>query len=401
MTVAIEPAGAKASAGATIERKDAHLDLCSTASVEPSQNDSLLSCVQLVHCAMPEMALEEVVLSTSFFGKTIRAPLLVCGMTGGSKRAERVNRALAEQAEQHGLAFGVGSQRAMIEDPQCASSYAVRDVAPKTVLIGNVGLATAASIGVDGVRNLMDEIDADAIALHLNAAQELTQPEGDRDFRNGYRIIESLARCLGGRLLVKETGCGIGPRVALRLFDSGVELIDVSGLGGTSWVRVEQFRASGVAADVAEHFASWGIPTAAAVASVRRAVGDRLTIVASGGLRTGLDVAKALAVGADLGGMALPLFRALEAGGPERVDQSIRVIVAQLRQALLLTGSRTPQELRQSPVVITGALSDWLAGLGSASVGDGLGNDCLLPKECRIAQRYRDRPELVRGGPIV
>jgi isopentenyl-diphosphate delta-isomerase len=209
----------------------------------------------------------------------------------------------------------------------------------------------------------VDAIGADGLALHLNAGQELTQPEGDRDFRGGYKVVESLVRAFGDRLLVKETGCGISPDVARRLVDLGVRNLDVSGLGGTSWVRVEQLRASGELAALGAEYSDWGIPTGAAAATVRKAVGPDVRLVASGGIRTGLEVAKVLALGADLAGMALPLFRAQQTGGVEGAEAALRLILAGLRQALVLTGSRSCAELRQRPRVITGELKDWLTAL--------------------------------------
>ncbi|MGZ3460346.1 MAG: type 2 isopentenyl-diphosphate Delta-isomerase [Archangium sp.] len=348
---------------ATAKRKDAHLDLCATGDVEPAENSTLLECVRLVHCAMPEMAVDEVDLSTEFLGKRLRYPLLITGMTGGTERAGVVNRDLALLAERHGLAFGVGSQRAMAENAQLAETFQVRQVAPTVPLLGNIGLYQAVGLGVDGVRRLAEAIGADGMALHLNAGQELTQPEGDRDFRGGYKVVEGLVRAFGSRLLVKETGCGIGPEVARRLVDLGVRNLDVSGSGGTSWVRVEQLRAAGVQAQVGAEFSSWGIPTAAAIASVRRAVGPEPRLVASGGLRTGLDAAKVLALGADVAGTALPIFRAQQTGGLEGAEQALAVILTGLRQALVLTGSRNCGELRQKPRVILGQLKDWLAAL--------------------------------------
>ena len=347
----------------TARRKDAHLDLCATGEVEPQENSTLLECVRLVHCAMPEMNVDEVDLSTEFLGKRLRYPLLITGMTGGTERAGAVNRDLATLAERHGLAFGVGSQRAMAENTRLGASFQVREVAPTVPLLGNIGLYQAVGLGVDGVRRLADAIGADGMALHLNAGQELTQPEGDRDFRGGYQVVEGLVRAFGPRLLVKETGCGIGPEVARRLVDLGVRNLDVSGLGGTSWVRVEQLRASGVQAQVGAEFSSWGIPTAAAIASVRRAVGPDARLVASGGLRTGLDAAKVLALGADVAGMALPLFRAQQSGGLQGAEQALSVILVGLRQALVLTGSRNCGELRGKPRILLGDLKDWLAAL--------------------------------------
>jgi isopentenyl-diphosphate delta-isomerase len=284
-------------------------------------------------------------------------------MTGGTERASAVNRDLALLAERHGLAFGVGSQRAMAEAPERAATFQVRQVAPTVPLLGNIGLYQAVAMGVDGVRKLADAIGADGMALHLNAGQELTQPEGDRDFRGGYDVVGALVKAFGPRLLVKETGCGIGPEVARRLVDLGVQNLDVSGLGGTSWVRVEQLRAQGPLAQLGAEFSSWGIPTAAAIATVRRRVGPNARLVASGGIRTGLEAAKVLALGADVAGMALPLFRAQQAGGLEGADAALRLILEGLRQTLVLTGSRSCAELRKRPLVLTGELKDWLAAL--------------------------------------
>ncbi len=348
---------------ATSRRKDAHLDLCATGDVVPAGNATLFDDVHLVHCALPELSLEELSLRASLFGKQLQAPVLITGMTGGSQRAGEVNRQLAEVAERFGVAFGVGSQRAMAERPELTSTFAVRDVAPTTVLIGNVGIVQARQLGADGVRRLMDAIGADAIAVHLNPGQELTQPEGDRDFRQGYATLSTLAKHLGDRLLVKETGCGISPAVARRLVEIGVRTVDVSGSGGTSWVRVEQLRATGVAQEVGAQFSGWGIPTAAAVASVRRVVGSKATVIASGGIRHGLDVAKALALGADVAGLALPLFRAQQQGGVAGAAQAMEVILAGLKQALLLCGARDVPTLRSQPRVLTGTLKDWLTAL--------------------------------------
>jgi isopentenyl-diphosphate Delta-isomerase len=355
----------------TAKRKDAHLDLCATEEVAPKENSTLLENVRLLHCAMPELGIDEIDLSIRIFGKVLRAPLVVTGMTGGTERASKVNQDIAQVAEEFGIAFGVGSQRAMVERTELTSTFAVRQVAPTTVLIGNIGLAQASRLGIDAVRRLTESIGADALALHLNPAQELSQPEGDRDFRHGYQTVRRLAEIFGDRLLVKETGCGVSPEVARRLVECGVRHLDVAGLGGTSWVRVEQLRAGGVAREVGSQFAGWGIPTAAAVASVRKAVGPSVTLIAAGGVRHGLDVARAMALGADICGLALPLFQAQQRGGVGEVRRTLESIIGGLKQALLLTGSRTPGELRSRPKVITGELKDWLSALSNGERNHG------------------------------
>jgi len=349
--------------GDTAQRKDSHLDLCAREQVEPDQTSTLFSCVQLVHCALPELSLDQLELGCQFLGKRLAVPILITGMTGGTDRAEQVNKDLAQLAEKHGLAFGVGSQRAMVERPERARSFQMRDVAPTTVILGNLGLGQALEMGADKVRRMVEDIGADGLALHLNPAQELTQPEGDRDFRRGEEVVKALVQEFGDRLLVKETGCGLSPDVAGRLAALGVKNLDVSGAGGTSWVRVEQLRAQGLARQVGETFSGWGIPTAAAVATVRKRVGRHVTLVAAGGMRNGLDAAKAFALGADLAGLALPLFRAQQEGGIARAEEQLQVLLTELRHAMLLTGSRTLADLRQRPRVITGQLKDWLAVL--------------------------------------
>ena len=348
----------------TARRKDAHLELCATQEVEPLGNKTLFDCVHLIHCAMPEMALEEADLSCQWFGKKLKAPLLITGMTGGTERALAVNQSLARIAQAHGIALGLGSQRAMGERDELTSTFAVRDVAPTALIIGNIGLRQAAELGMDKVRHLIDAIEADALALHLNPAQELAQPEGDRDFKGGYKLVEALAKAFEGRLLVKETGCGIAPHIARRLVSLGVQAIDVSGLGGTSWIRVEQLRHSEATEEgLPPEFATWGIPTAAAVASVRKALGPRTHLTASGGIRNGLEVAKALALGADMAGMALPFFKALSSGGEAAADALLQRVVRTLKQTLLLCGARNCEELRQKPKVVEQPLRGWLKQL--------------------------------------
>ncbi|WP_344982361.1 type 2 isopentenyl-diphosphate Delta-isomerase, partial [Streptosporangium fragile] len=343
--------------GITGRRKDQHLDLCLSEQVEPAAHGTLLECVDLIHCAMPERGVDDVDLSAQLFGRPINAPLLITGMTGGTPRSAQVNRDLARVAQDVGVAFGVGSQRAMAEDPRLSASYQVREVAPSIPILGNIGLRQAVQLGVDGVATLKDAIDADGMAVHLNVAQELTQPEGDRDFRGGYALIERLVHRLDGAVLVKETGCGISPAVARRLADCGVTIIDVSGTGGTSWVRVEQLRAP--APPAADGMARWGIPTAAATVACRDVLGEDIVIISSGGIRTGLDAARALALGADLVGTALPLLRAWDAGGVPGATEALRQLIDGIRHVTLLTGSAAATDLRHAPRLIRPPLNDW------------------------------------------
>lgn len=347
----------------TAKRKDSHLDLCASDEVAPPQNSTLFEHVQLVHCAMPELSVASINLELEWLGKRLKAPVLMTGMTGGTPRAAEVNRQLATVAEELGIAFGVGSQRAMAEQPELARTYAVRDVAPTVALIGNLGVVQAAKMGASGVRRLMDAIEADAIAVHLNPGQELIQPEGDRDFRGGYTVVAELAKALGPRLVVKETGCGLSPEVVRRLVECGVQSLDVSGLGGTSWVRVEQLRAAGEAATLGAQLSGWGIPTAAALMAARAVAPSSVRLVASGGMRTGLEAAKALTLGADVVGMALPFFKAQQAGGVAAVRTAVGLVLAGLTKVMALTGSGSLQALRKKPRVIGAPLREWVSGL--------------------------------------
>lgn len=346
------------------QRKDQHLDLCLTEEVEGPGVTTLFEHVRLVHDALPELSVDGLGLATTLLGKSLAAPLVVVGMTGGTERARGINRDLAQAAQRRRVAFGVGSQRAMHVDPAAARTYEVRDVAPDVLLFGNIGAQQLAAVGVAGVRALVERLGADAVFVHLNPAQELVQPDGDRSFEGCLEAIRRLAGELGPRVWVKETGCGLSRAVALRLVGAGVGGLDVSGAGGTSWTRVEALRATGGQKALGDELAGWGIPTAAAVAALAD-VG--VPVVASGGLRSGVEVAKALALGATLGGMALPYLRAQERGGVEAVEEALAEVERGLRAALLLTGSRTPAELRLKPRVLTGELPRWIEALRSGA----------------------------------
>ncbi|MBS2025415.1 MAG: type 2 isopentenyl-diphosphate Delta-isomerase [Deltaproteobacteria bacterium] len=347
------------------QRKSQHLDLARQPEVEPDDSDALFGCVRLVHKALPELALSDIDLTTRFCGATLRAPLMIVGMTGGTERAARINRDLAQVCEEQGVAFGVGSMRIVLGDPARMSTFDVRPHRPP-LLMANLGAQQLVQTP-EAAQELIGKLGADGICIHLNPAQELVQTEGDRDFRGCLDAIGALAGGLSERLLVKETGCGVSPAVARELTARGVKAIDVSGAGGTSWTRVEQLRAGDDHARVlGELLSSWGIPTAAAVRSVRAAVGDSTQLLASGGVRTGLDVAKALALGADVAGLALPLFRAHDTGGIDGARAALTQLIDSLRSICLLTGARTPRGLREVPLVLLEPLQSWLRTLGGA-----------------------------------
>ncbi len=341
------------------KRKSDHLDLCATGDVGYRELTTLFECVRLVHDALPDLSLDDVDLSTTLLGKKLRAPIVIAAMTGGTDEAAEVNRTLATVAEARGYGFGLGSQRAMHRDGDVEWTYRVREVAPTTLLLGNVGLVQAREMSPGQLRELAKRVGADALCVHLNPAMEIVQPGGDRDFRHGQRFFERAVREIGIPVVAKETGNGISPRTAEKLRRAGVCHVDVSGAGGTSWVGVETLRAVDGAKRLGEALWDWGVPTAASVVSCTARGFE--TVIATGGVSSGTDVARALALGATAAGIARPALKALREGGREGVDRFFDDIERELRAVMLLTASRDVASLRAAPRVVTGDLKDWIA----------------------------------------
>jgi isopentenyl-diphosphate delta-isomerase len=344
-------------------RKAEHLEIAASGAADFRARTTLLEEVHLVHQALPERAVDAIDLGAELCGKALRAPVVVTGMTGGTAEAAAINRDLARAAARTGVAFGVGSQRAMAERPELEATFQVRDAAPDVVLFGNVGVVQARAMGVEKVAELAKRIGADAMAIHLNPAQEMIQAHGDRDFRGALETIARLVEALPVPVIVKETGCGLSLEAARALSNAGVETVDVSGAGGTSWVAVEARRAaagSGAAA-LGEELWDWGLPTAVSVVAARAA---GLTVIASGGLRGGLDIARALALGARAGGMAAPFLRAQRAGGEDAAVALIEQVVAGIRTVVLLTGGAGVTDLAVAPRHLGADLRSWLRDLG-------------------------------------
>ncbi|UJR84166.1 type 2 isopentenyl-diphosphate Delta-isomerase [Sandaracinus amylolyticus] len=344
-------------------RKQDHIRLCVDRHSEFRRKSTLLEEVDLVHHALSERRVSDVDLRTTFLGKTLRAPIVISAMTGGTADARAINRDLARAAETLGIAFGLGSQRAMALRPESADTYEVRDVAPSTVILGNLGIVQARAMSTDDVRRLVERAQVDALCIHLNPAMELIQPHGDRDFTDGLRTLERLVRELPTPVVVKETGCGISLGVARAVREVGVRAVDVSGAGGTSWVAVEARRVSGATKRLGEALWDWGIPTAPSVVWAAEA---GLEVVATGGLRTGIDVAHALALGATLGGLAAPVLRAQQEGGYDGAVEYLRDVIDAVRAITFLTGSESPSRLRDVPRVMGPRLNAWLSAEGRA-----------------------------------
>jgi isopentenyl-diphosphate delta-isomerase len=291
-------------------------------------------------------------------GRRLAAPIVIAAMTGGHERAADINRSLATIAQELGLGFGLGSQRAMQRDSAIDWTYKVREWAPDVLLLGNIGVVQARETSTKDLEALVRDVGADALCVHLNPAMELIQSDGDRDFRGCVRALERLCSELPFPIVAKETGNGLSPQTIDKLASAGVKYVDTSGAGGTSWVGVETLRASGAQQAIGRRLWDWGIPTAASVVYAARA---SLTTIATGGVQSGLDLARAIALGADAGGIARPVLRALADRGEEGVRELLDEVHQELRVVMLLTGSRTLGDLRAAPRIISGDLEHWLS----------------------------------------
>jgi isopentenyl-diphosphate delta-isomerase len=344
------------------QRKADHLALCATEAVAFRTKSTLFDDVRLVHDALPDLDMDEIDTSQELLGKRLRAPLVIAAMTGGTEEAARINRELAAIAEERGYGFGLGSQRAMHLRAETRTTYTVRDVAPTTLILGNLGVVQAGTMSTASIEGLVKDVGADALCIHLNPAMELIQPGGDRDFSGGLDTIARLVREQSFPVVVKETGCGLSRAVGKRLASVGVRDLDVSGAGGTSWVGVETKRAEAAgdqrALSLGEALWDWGVPTAASVALLAP-LGFR-TLIATGGVSSGHDVARAVALGGTAAGVARPLLKALSAGGRKAALAFLDTLEAELRALMLLTGSRDLRALRSAPRVLGRELRAWL-----------------------------------------
>ncbi|MEB3787773.1 MAG: type 2 isopentenyl-diphosphate Delta-isomerase [Desulfurococcales archaeon] len=378
--------------GQTISRKLEHIRMVLEAGVESAES-TLLDNVRIVHNPIPELDLDDVDTSIDFCGgkRRLRAPLMITGMTGGHPDVTLINKYLAEAAARHGIAFGVGSQRAALEDPRVVESYRVAVEARKKygdlVIVANLGApqyARAMGGGRYGLRQAIEAVDmveADALAIHLNPGQEAYQDEGDPYYAGFLEALQEIIDGVSVPVIIKETGTGLSMEAVRTLRRMGVKCFDVSGLGGTNWIKVEVLRSKkkhGAPLKPAGPLADyWGNPTAVAIVEARLAAPDAY-IIASGGVRNGLDVAKSIALGADIAGVALPALRALLAGmigdtgisseiadrGLARLDRLLASMIYQVKTALFMTGSRRPRDLWTARISVYGRLREELETAG-------------------------------------
>lgn len=305
---------------------------------------------RFIHQALPEIDLGNVDLHLKLFGRQLNSPILISSMTGGTSEAAMINRTLATAAQESGIAMGLGSQRAAIEQPELAHTFQVRSVAPDILLFANLGAVQLNyHYGIDQCQRAVDMIEADALILHLNALQEAVQPEGDTHFSGLLEKIEAVCRKLPVPVIAKEVGWGFSKQAARQLGEAGVAAIDVAGAGGTSWSQVEMHRAKTESqARLAAAFIEWGIPTAEAIQNVRQAA-PQLIVFASGGIRTGIDIAKCIALGATLGGMASPFLKAA-ARSVEDTIQTIQEIRREIQVCMFAAGAKNLDELTHTPL---------------------------------------------------
>lgn len=351
----------------TEERKDDHLDICLKEKVQARQVTTGFEEIHLLHKALPEINLDEVNLLGKIFGHKFSAPLIVEAMTGGTRDGSKINVAIAKAVEELGLGMGIGSQRAALENPAVEPTFAVtRKEAPNAFIMANIGAAQLAKgYGIKEATKAVEMLKADALTIHLNSLQEAIQPEGETTFANVVPAIEAIVKKLDVPVILKETGCGISAAQAKQLEALGVAGIDIAGAGGTSWAAVEYYRArrrrDEARQRLGEDFWDWGIPTAASLIETTQVA--HIPVIASGGLRSGIDLAKALALGASLTGVAYPVLAPASQGVAE-TKKALQLLLDELKTAMFLVGADSVQELRRVPLIVTGKMADWLVMRG-------------------------------------
>ncbi len=345
----MKPKSQPESAKAVEKRKVEHINIQLKNDVEYQNKTNLFEDVFLVHNALPELARSDIDTSTKFLGKKLSAPFMVAAITGGAKEAANINRNIAKACQKLGLAMGFGSMKAMIVEPTLTYSYQVRDVAPDILLAGNIGANDLKHFSPKVLKEVMKKTGLDILAVHLNPAQELVQKEGDADFRGVLEMIKRYSEQLP--IYVKEVGQGISFEVAKKLAKTNIKAIDVAGSGGTSWIGIEYLRRGMKTGP----YWDWGIPTALALIQTRKAT--KLPIIATGGIRSGEEVVKALSLGANIAAAALPMLRTA-AKDEEEVFNELQRIVREIGDIMFLVGAKEVNDLKKTKPIITRVLKE-------------------------------------------
>lgn len=344
------------------DRKLEHLLICKHYDVQYQNKKTGFDDIELIHRALPEINKEKIDISTEVFGKKLESPLIITAITGGHPSSLKINQELAIAAESEKIGLGLGSQRAAVENPELNKTYTIaRENAPSTLLLGNIGAPQ-----IDYAEKAVEMFDADILAIHLNVLQESIQPEGDIDATGFVESIAKIVDTVDVPVMAKETGTGISAEDGILLQDAGVDFIDIAGAGGTSWAAVETYRVEDKF--LGELFWDWGIPTAVSTVEVSSSV--NIPIVSSGGIRSGLDAAKAIALGADSVGIALPILKEAYLGYDE-IIKFIKRFNESLKIAMFLVGARNLEELKNSSLIIGGKTREWLEqrGINTKSFG--------------------------------
>ncbi|MCJ7469643.1 type 2 isopentenyl-diphosphate Delta-isomerase [Candidatus Bathyarchaeota archaeon] len=347
----------------TKKRKADHIRIALTQNVQARRTTTGFEDLFFVHRALPEVSRNKIDLSTTILDHKFSAPLIVGAITGGTEEATKINGTIAEAVEELGLGMGVGSQRAAIQDKKLAKTFdIVREKAPHAFLIANIGgIQLVNGYGLREVKKAVEMIDADAVAVHMNPLQEAVQPEGETNFKGVLEEIGKIASELGKPVIAKETGAGVAAEDAEKLESAGVKGIDVSGAGGTSCAAVEYYRAKGQTYGsqrrLGDVFWDWGMPTVASVVEVSQTV--NIPVIASGGIRNGVDVAKSIALGASLASFSQPALQAA-VKGVEETKTMLSLLVDELKNVMFLVGAESVNGLRRAPTVVTGKTAEWL-----------------------------------------
>ncbi|RLE82239.1 MAG: type 2 isopentenyl-diphosphate Delta-isomerase [Thermoprotei archaeon] len=346
-------------------RKLEHIQICSRENVEPKDLTAWFEDIYLLHDSLPESNLSDIDTTTSFLDHEFKAPIMVAGMTGGHVQTKEINVAIAEVVEELGIGMGVGSQRAALKSREAEETFSVvRKKAPTAFIVGNIGASqlVLGEIDLETIERLLEMIDANALAIHLNPLHESVQLEGEPVYAGLLEKIREIVESIKIPVILKETGCGFSKEAALKAITTGISAIDVGGAGGTSFALVEYYRAlrkgEFYKARISETFSHWGIPTAVSICEVRSVTS--LPLIATGGIRTGIHAAKAIALGANLVGIALPVLRAYVKGGVESIKEYLRSVIDELKIAMFLVGARRVKDLTQVPLVLSPRFLAWL-----------------------------------------